>query len=100
MTSKSWPARERSSSKGSFFDGAVVIECVRQADRKDRLTIQFFRPGKYEVSFSGDGGKNHLPVGFTEVVGRPKEKVIERKCLPGTLGVEIAIEKRLEKHYL
>ena len=93
-------------SKASYFEGKVLVEYhqtdTRSAD--DNLTLSFYGPGLYEVSFSttpgqSDRGAQSMPKDFhTAVLLSPRVHVINQFKLPDFLRVSIKRNGNLEVH--
>jgi hypothetical protein len=91
-------------SKGSYFDGAVIVEYKQSSSRgsADYLTFRFYEKGTYQVTFSitpgkGGRGQDKIPQNFTRTFDEaPREVLVKQYILPDFLRVTITKEGKTE----
>jgi len=92
--------------KGSYFDGAAIVEYKqsRERGRNDYLTFRFYEKGTYAISFSitpdkYGRGQDKIPQNFTKTIEvAPREIVVEQYVLPDFLRVTITKDEKSESH--
>ena len=80
-------------SEESFHDGSVVVhyKTTDDSDMNDKITIRFFAPGLYVISFENtdDLTDMDLPAGLTVAITDSQVRVIEKWNIPLNINVTI-----------
>lgn len=91
-------APEQFNARAGYFDGSVAVEYrqVRRSRSNDFVSVTFYAPGTYQVSFSTPPGSSsakssYMPKDFTIEVGNtPREIVINQYLIPDFLRVTVS----------
>lgn len=90
-------APEQFNTRAGYFDGSVAVEYrqVRRSRSNDFVSVTFYAPGTYQVSFStppgsSSGKSSYMPKDFTIQIGNtPREIVINQYLIPDFLRVTV-----------
>lgn len=90
-------APEQFNTRAGYFDGSVAVEYrqVRRSRTNDFVSVTFYAPGTYQVSFSTPPGSSsakasYMPKDFTIQIGNsPREIVINQYLIPDFLRVTV-----------
>ena len=92
-------------SKASYFNGSVTVEYLQTRSRSsdDYLTVRFYDPGTYQISFEGVPGKSgrgsdKMPKPFTITVSAAREVIIRQFVLPDFIRVRVIKDGTEELH--